>query len=149
MRIDEIYRESNVPNWCADLDENNLKSMWEKDGALYAIDTKSPYPLKKNFFSKSDYVFRLKYESSKGDIFYFVAVERMMPKFNESTFQTEESKGIHILKAAGVRDGMLEEISWRDDILHFQGSNDPMYKCFQGAKKYEQKDPPDYFSYVD
>ncbi len=149
MNLKNRFKNSQVPNWCSDLDETHLKIAWENDGSIYLLDTQSPFALEKGFFSNSKHIFRFKYVSSGGGIYYYFAIEDKVMHFNEHTFKAESVPGLQILKTVSIKDDELHSIQWQDDVLPFQSNNDPMYAVAQMAKKNALKSAPNYLKYID
>ena len=146
MNLAIAYLSSNVPAYFQDLDEDHLRTVWQQGASYYAIDSKSSYPLKKGFLRNSEYIFRFKYSSSSGSVFYFVAVERKVPTVDRNSARPIMVDGVEILKCATVKDGKLLTHTWRDDFLPIQGDGDPMFKLVTFAKQYESKSAPFYLS---
>jgi hypothetical protein len=147
MKLIDRFSSSEVPAWCADLDERDLEIAHQTDGAMYLVDVKSSFPLKRGFLSKSHYVFRFKYISSKGSTFYFVGLEEKAPA-HTGGLEIKMVPGIHILKAATIKESNLIPCKWRDDIMAFQGPNDPLFRVVELAKRREQKNAPTYVAFI-
>lgn len=148
MNLKIRFPNSDVPGWCADLDDKNLKSVWERDGAIHSIDTMSAFPLKKGLLKNSKHIFRCKWLNPEGIYFYFLLVEDNVSKVNPSNLKLEMVPGVQILNVVMIKNNHLEEIAWPSPSSPFQGSDDPRYVLAKAAKKYEQKTAPYYMNFV-
>lgn len=144
MKLIVTYGSSDIPMWLQELDEDNLRTVWQQGNSFYAIDIKSAYPLKKGLLKNSEYIFRFKYAASTGSIFYIVAFETEKPALNPITDRVRMISGVQILNGFILKNNKLCEYQWEDDFLPLQGEGDPMHKLVYYAKHYESETPPLY-----
>lgn len=148
MDLKNTYLTSVVPLWCQDLNDAHLRTVWKRENSFYAIDIESSYPTKRNLFKTANHIFRVKYASSRGGIFYFLMVISDVPYTNPQTFRQEWVPGVQILGCVTIKNGNLTDYDWEDTHCRFQSVDDPMYKLAEAAKRYEKKQPPFYIKFI-
>jgi hypothetical protein len=124
-----------VPMWCADLDESNLFLVCNRGESSYFLDTKSAALFNKSFFNSGTPIFRFKYLTKDGTYFYTGVIEA-------------DGAGLHIYKSVIVDSKGFRNYQWNEDILLYQGNQDPMQMLADAARKYAKqngyKNLPDY-----